>query len=403
MPATSAQERSAKLVQRAKATNEKAQLQLCQQALKVHGTSATAVTYNNLVSLGFIDDVAKVVNIPEGYNERKRPSQELDEHRAELANKPMPKWGATWSDSPVMSIATLLGDIEPTVLSMSNLKLTGRKHSKCLPKASVMQLFEFCTDLDPGALVVKFDRYVDMVQWVCTRNENAGRKATCVTLPVNWDEDGIYTAVHSEGHWWLQNRFTDQAVKLDQVNDPDGVLSLKVDQNWSINRAVVRDATSSNIQEPCKTFFNSDAKVGTSFVSPGKRPKLLRGKSSSLAAPGASSVIDSETTSGTGSEKAKQTHAITYGQIAINDSAGRPLTISLLPSTPPTATPSPAPPASLTSTLPELSVQALVLDPGAGAAENSQVVEDSQAPPRGLAGPRSRGGIGGQLCAPPAQ
>ena len=116
----------------------------------------------------------------------------------------------------------------------------------------------------------KFETYPALVAWLCCRSEDAGRVATHTNLPPGRNADGVCVPHHDQGVWRLQNRFAGEAVALPQV--------VQVDQNWPVNRAAIRDSASSNVVEPCKSFFKRSnggigaCALGASVVARGRFP-----------------------------------------------------------------------------------------------------------------------------------
>lgn len=250
-----AQQRAAQLVKHASATTQKAQLALCLTALREHGAAASQPVYDLLVSSGIIDDVKKeVVEPTKGWNGKKRKA---GDDKVDLDDRPMPKMGVVWTDCPIESLSQIMADVEPTTLSLSNLRAMGKKHCKHAPRGPLLELFEAVFQLDVQSTVPKFDTYKALISWLSQRNNENGRIATAVSLPPQWDTEGFYQVYFESGTWMLKQRFSEIVVPVTQIQ-----LSMVIAMNWSIQRATVRDVTGINVSEVCRTFFPAAPRAG---------------------------------------------------------------------------------------------------------------------------------------------
>lgn len=146
--------------------------------------------------------------------------------------------------SPHSLASRILSVAEPASLSMPNLKSITVKRQSLQNHQVHVRLVEFMTGLPPDfSLSGVYRSWKALSEFVCERNECRGRRLQGATLPVDFDNMGIYEMIGSEGSptICIRHRFTNQQVDYQRTSLPHHacIRQLFIDSDWSENRAAI--------------------------------------------------------------------------------------------------------------------------------------------------------------------
>lgn len=119
------------------------------------------------------------------------------------------------------------------------------------------------TGFDPDSSVGEVRRLRGILDQLRNAAEKLGRRGRDLTLPVNWQSQGVYSAFAENGNACLKHRWTGQSTIFDGVVIPDGETPhYFIDRNWSEHRAML------NFTGPVKLSKLCISVLGLSLAHP---------------------------------------------------------------------------------------------------------------------------------------
>ena len=180
---------------------------------------------------------------------------------------------ATWSQVPVAFLKALLSKVEPVSLSMMNLRSVTKKGCKDPPRSILLEIFEYLTDTDPNSPVGESRSLSVLADYFVKKNIQNGRRGRDLTLPVDWQAQGIYQAVVKPPLLEVRLCEQDDACVIPGLTVDEGV-EVVIANNFSLVRATLelKGAKPINISQ---AFAGQGVAVCAS-ISPGPMAKRRR-------------------------------------------------------------------------------------------------------------------------------
>lgn len=150
-------------------------------------------------------------------------------------------YGTLGSLSVKLLSEKVLGQIEPSIFSKSNLRSMAIRGESAGTKAALSRIIEYLTGF-PGDfnLTGRWRIWRILIEELREKNRQLGRRAVDMGLPPVWSDDGIYNVWVSKGVVTLKHGFTRVQESITSLL-PEGceTRDLFVDYNWSEERAMI--------------------------------------------------------------------------------------------------------------------------------------------------------------------
>ena len=116
--------------------------------------------------------------------------------------------------APPRVLRLLLGAIEPVALGKFALKAFQTKGCREAAKGPMLKLAEYVLEKDRTSAAPFGGDLRMIVQSWKARNEQLGRRARDLALPVNWAESGFYSVFENDGKWWVKDKLSGETAVI---------------------------------------------------------------------------------------------------------------------------------------------------------------------------------------------
>ena len=166
----------------------------------------------------------------------------------------IPQCYRTLGAVPPIYLARLVAFIEPVAFSEQQCKNLSSTKRRCQQREPFLQLIEFCCEVDKEMPLLQVDgtdfHCIEIFgQHLRQKAEHFGRRGRDLSLPVNWQEQGLFGAQVLRGNklkvWERQHqgpgiakRMADLCCATLKITD---VRKVYISENWSVSRARLRE------------------------------------------------------------------------------------------------------------------------------------------------------------------
>uniref|UniRef100_A0A7S3SGZ0 Uncharacterized protein n=1 Tax=Strombidinopsis acuminata TaxID=141414 RepID=A0A7S3SGZ0_9SPIT len=113
--------------------------------------------------------------------------------------KRVPKNASHFPTMPPKHMKRILAGIEPVTFSSHNMNALISRGAREVTRSELLKLVEFCTNISPTSNVAPEHRYFNVLEDEMRKlSAMHGRRARDLTLPVDWETQGVYAACMDE-------------------------------------------------------------------------------------------------------------------------------------------------------------------------------------------------------------
>lgn len=162
-------------------------------------------------------------------------------HTDDMMTSPPP---ASPSVATQEQLNSILERCEPVSLSHYAMKGALRKGQRRVPKTFLLEVLEYISRDPKDADWTKLETFGEVVNHYVEMNQNTGRRARELQMPVSWPDHGIYEVFKAADIMMLRHRFTGEensihdTILLKGVENVD-VHSFQISKNFSETQAMV--------------------------------------------------------------------------------------------------------------------------------------------------------------------